>query len=131
MRQWPYAYALMQQDSSMKGKFAVAPLPGPSALGGSNYAISKFATNKKTALEFIKFLTTEEQQEAHLNNGIQPVSKALYSDPALQEQYPYLQVLGESVEIAKNRPVTPDYNKVSLAIQQAIYPVQQGQRSGR
>jgi ABC-type glycerol-3-phosphate transport system substrate-binding protein len=129
MRQWPYAYALMQQDSKMKGKFAIAPLPGPSAIGGSNYAISKSATNKKTALEFIKFLTTEEQQEARLSSGVLPVSKALYSDPALQEQYPYLEVLGESIETAKDRPVTPFYNKASLAIQQAIYPVQQGQRS--
>jgi multiple sugar transport system substrate-binding protein len=130
MRQWPYAYPLMQQqDSKVKGKFAVAPLPGPSALGGSNLAINKNATNKKTALEVLKFLITEEQQKARLSDGLLPVSKALYSDRALQTQYPDLKAIGRIIDTARPRPITPSYSQVSLAIQQAVYLVQRGQKS--
>ena len=39
------------------------PAPACSTLGGHNFAISPFAKNKATALEFIKFLTSEEQAE--------------------------------------------------------------------
>ena len=72
-RNWPYVYALAgKTDGSSKiaGKFGVAPLPGKdgpgvSTLGGHNYAISKFAKNKATALDFMRFMTSEERQKAN------------------------------------------------------------------
>lgn len=129
MRQWPYAYALMQEDPNVKGKFAVAPLPGPSALGGHNHAISKFSKNKKTAFEFIKFVSTEEEQLVRLEKSIAPVSKSLYTNAEFLKQFPYLETLGKSVDTAKNRPITPYYNDVTLAIQETIYPMEQGQKT--
>ena len=65
LRNWPYVYSLANKagkESAIAGKFGVAPLPGPSALGGHNHAISKFTKNKKTAFEFIKFLTAPDGQ---------------------------------------------------------------------
>ena len=52
-------------SSKVAGKFDVAPLPGisgpgVSTLGGHNFAISAFAKNKATALDFIKFFSSEE-----------------------------------------------------------------------
>jgi multiple sugar transport system substrate-binding protein len=129
MRQWPYAYALMQADKNVKDKFDVAPLPGPSALGGHNHAISKFTKNKKTAFEFIKFVSTEEQQLVRLEKSIAPASKSLYSNPDFVQKYPYLETLGQAVDSAKNRPITPYYNDVHLAIEENIYPMEQGQKT--
>jgi multiple sugar transport system substrate-binding protein len=129
MRQWPYAYALMEKDKNVRGKFDVAPLPGPSALGGHNHAISKFTKNKKTAFEFIRFVSTEEQQLFRLGYSIAPTSKELYSNPEFLAKFPYLETLGKSVDSAKNRPITPYYNDVTLAIQESVYPMQQGQKA--
>jgi multiple sugar transport system substrate-binding protein len=132
LRNWPYVYALASKpgkESAVAGKFAVAKLPGPSALGGHNHAISKFTKNKKTALEFIKFLTAPEQQRTRLEKAVAPVSGELYDDPAFKKQFPFLPVLKESIDTAKNRPITPYYNDVHLAIEEAVYPALQGTTS--
>jgi multiple sugar transport system substrate-binding protein len=132
LRNWPYVYSLANKagkESAIAGKFGVAPLPGPSALGGHNHAISKFTKNKKTAFEFIKFLTAPEQQRLRLEKSIAPVNAELYDDPKFQKQFPYLAVLKHSIDTAKNRPITPYYNDVHLAIEEAVYPALQQQVS--
>jgi multiple sugar transport system substrate-binding protein len=63
LRNWGYVYNLANKtdgSSKVAGKFDVAPLPGitgpgVSSLGGHNYAIAKFAENKGTAIDFLKF----------------------------------------------------------------------------
>lgn len=129
-RNWPYVYALAgKTDGSSKivGKFGVAPLPGKdgpgvSTLGGHNYAISPFAKNKATAAEFMKFMASEERQNANLQASSQAPSWAsLYDDPALQKKFPYLAPLKASIEKALPRPSVVQYGDVTAAIQQAAY----------
>ncbi|MEV5754513.1 ABC transporter substrate-binding protein [Actinoallomurus sp. NPDC052308] len=128
-RQWPYAYALSNKkgDSKVVDKFAVAPLPGlngPGAptLGGHNLAISKFAQNKATALDFIKYLTSEQTERANLINSSEaPTLASLYSDPELQKKFPYLTTLKASLDNAKPRPQAVRYGDVTAAIQEAAY----------
>jgi multiple sugar transport system substrate-binding protein len=137
-RQWPYQYSLANKtdgSSKVAGKFAVAPLPGldglgSSTLGGANLAISKYAKNKKTALEFIKFFTNEDNQKQNLEIASSaPVWAALYDDPALQAKYPYLVALKESVDNAKSRPAVVKYGDVTAAIQEQAYAALQGKKS--
>ncbi|MGW5051578.1 ABC transporter substrate-binding protein [Actinokineospora sp. NPDC004072] len=134
-RQWPYQYALANASdgsSKVNGKFAVAPLPGldgpgASTLGGHNYAISAFTPNKKTALDFIKFMVDEPQQRANLMATSQaPTWAALYDDPELTEKFPYLPFLKASIENAKKRPAVVKYQEVSTAIQEAAYSAMSG-----
>ncbi|MEV5711732.1 ABC transporter substrate-binding protein [Actinoallomurus sp. NPDC052274] len=128
-RQWPYAYALSNKkgDSKVVGKFAVAPLPGlngPGAptLGGHNLAISKFAQNKATALDFIKYLTSEQTERANLINSSEaPTLASLYDDAELQKKFPYLSTLKASLLNAKPRPQAVRYGDVTAAIQEAAY----------
>ena len=111
----------------MNGKFAVAPLPGldgggVSSLGGHNLGISAYAKNKKTALEFIKFFTSVETNKFNLEKAsLAPVYTALYDDPALQKQFPYLATLKASIEPAKPRPKVVRYGDATIAIQDAAY----------
>ncbi|WP_189213588.1 MULTISPECIES: ABC transporter substrate-binding protein [Actinokineospora] len=135
-RQWPYQYALANaSDGSSKvaGKFAVAPLPGldgpgASTLGGHNYAVSAFTPNKKTALDFIKFMVDEKQQRANLMATSQaPTWAALYDDAELVEQFPYLPFLKASIENAQKRPSVVKYQEVSTAIQEAAYSAMSGE----
>jgi trehalose/maltose transport system substrate-binding protein len=127
-RQWPYQYNLANgADSAVAGKFAVAPLPGldgpgASSLGGHALGISTYAPNKKSALEFIKFFTSKEQNQKNLELASQaPIYDSIYEDPALQEQFPYLPVLKESILSAIPRPKVVRYGDATLAIQDAAY----------
>jgi multiple sugar transport system substrate-binding protein len=138
LRNWPYVYAKAgARDGSSKvaGKFAVAPLPGltgpgQSTLGGHNYAISKFAENKKSALGFVQFMASEERQRANLVATSQaPTWGALYDDPALVKQFPYLPILKESILKAEKRPEAVQYNDVSVAMQSAAYSALTGQKT--
>ncbi|OLT25959.1 ABC transporter substrate-binding protein [Actinomadura sp. CNU-125] len=129
-RQWPYQYSLANEDdgsSKVAGKFAVAPLPGPdgpgvSNLGGHNLAISAFAKNKATGLDFVRYLTGEQAQRDNLLATSQaPTVAALYDDPELVKKFPYLPVLKAAIENATPRPVAVKYGDVTAAIQEAGY----------
>jgi multiple sugar transport system substrate-binding protein len=129
-RQWPYQYALANKadgSSKVANKFAVAPLPGlddagVSTLGGHNLAVSSFTKNKKTAIDFIKFITSEEQQRLDLEATSQaPTVASLYEDAELIKKFPYLPTLKASIEKAKKRPAAVKYQEVSTAIQEAAY----------
>lgn len=140
LRNWPYVWNLAQKDdgsSKVAGKIAVAPLPGKdgpgvSTLGGHNYGISKFAENKGTALAFIKWMNSEENQKRRLEKAsLAPSLESLYDDAALQEQFPYLKTLGDSIASAKPRPKAVQYGDVTLAIQDATYAALQGQKDAK
>ena len=137
LRNWPYVYNLASTDagSKVKGKFAVAPLPGvsgpgTSTLGGHQAAISSFSKNKATALDFLKFLTSPAEQKTNMEKGsLAPVIESIYADQALVAKYPYLPVLLESIKNAVARPVTPFYPGVTKAIQDNFFPALQGQKT--
>ena len=129
-RNWPYVYALAgKTDGSSKivGKFGVAPLPGKSgpgvsSLGGHDYAISAFAKNKATAVDFINFMASEARQKANLTGSSQaPTWASLYDDPALNTQFPYLTPLKASILGAQPRPRVVKYGDVTAAIQTSAY----------
>lgn len=137
-RQWPYQYKLADAtdgSSKVNGKFAVAPLPGlsgpgKSTLGGHNLAISKFAKNKGSALEFIKFLTTESEEKLHLQKTSEaPVYSSLYDDPDLIKQFPYLPVLKASVNNASSRPKVVKYGDATSAIEEDAYAAMTGTKT--
>jgi multiple sugar transport system substrate-binding protein len=137
-RQWPYIYAKANAtdgSSKVAGKFAVAPLPGESGpgvstLGGHNLAISKFTKNKKSALDFIKYITSADVQKADLQATSQaPTIASLYDDASLTEKFPYLPTLKASIEGAKKRPEAVKYQEVSTAIQGAAYDALKGSKS--
>ena len=136
LRQWPYVYSLATTDGSskVKGKFAVAPLPGDSgpgasSLGGHNAAISAFSAHKASAFDFLKFLETEESQRWFVTQGSNaPALQSLYDDPALVKKSPYLPVLKTSILNAVPRPVSPFYPAVTKAVQDNAYAAIKGDK---
>jgi multiple sugar transport system substrate-binding protein len=130
LRNWPYVYGLASKtdgSSKVAGKFAVAPLPGKtgpgvSSLGGHDYAISSFAKNKATAIDFINFMASEARQKANIEKTSQaPTWQSLYDDPTLNKQFPYLAPLKASILGAQPRPRVVKYGDVTAAIQEAAY----------
>lgn len=137
-RQWPYQYAQANAtdgSSKVAGKFQVAPLPGKdgpgvSTLGGHNFAISAFADNKATALDFIKFFTSEDAEKSNLLATSQaPTRASLYDDPDMIKQFPYLTTLKESILNAVPRPQAVKYGDVTAAMQEAAYSAMTGETS--
>jgi multiple sugar transport system substrate-binding protein len=135
-RQWPYIYNLANAtdgSSQVAGKFAVAPLPGldgpgASSLGGHSMGISTYSTKKASALEFLKFYTSQDASKQFMERGsLAPIYTAIYDDPALQEKYPYLPVLKESILTAIPRPKVVRYGDATLAIQDAAYAALSGE----
>ena len=134
MRNWPYAVAVLNAEGSkVKGKFAIAPLPGPdghgaSSLGGHSVGISAYSKYKASALDFLKFLQSDAVQRNDLTVGtLAPVTTALYSDPELVKKFTYLPTLLKSIETAVPRPITPFYPGVTEAIETNAYAALQGQ----
>ncbi len=121
MRNWPYAYALMNQPGSkVRGKFGVLPplaAPGekPTAvLGGGALGISAFSRHPEAAWKLVRFLLTPENlQKRALALGMLPPLKSLYDAPELRARLPYLADLKEVFFTARPRPVTPLYSFIS------------------
>ncbi|MFF3910841.1 ABC transporter substrate-binding protein [Streptomyces sp. NPDC001848] len=134
LRNWPYVYALAGK-SPIAGKFAVAPLPGlngpgSSSLGGHNLALSSFAKNKATALDFMKFYSSEESASYFLKAAsLAPPYANLYDDASLDKQYPYLPVLKQSILHAVPRPRVVQYGDVTSAIEKEAYAALSGSKS--
>jgi len=136
-RNWGYVYNLANKtdgSSKIAGKFDVAPLPGitvtpgVSSLGGHNYAIAKNAENKGTAADFLKWISSPEQQKsAVLATSNSPTLQALYSDPEVVKKFAFMPIQLKSIEGAKPRPKAVQYGDVTLAIQDAAYGALQGQ----
>jgi multiple sugar transport system substrate-binding protein len=134
-RNWGYvaAHAQNDKDSEIKGKFDAAPLPGitgpgVSSLGGHGFAIGKYADNKGTALDFLKYAASPEvQKQQCLKATLTPVTEATYTDPEVLKAFPFYTIELKSVQGAKPRPKAVEYGDVTLAIQDAAYSALQGQ----
>ncbi|MFJ2031212.1 ABC transporter substrate-binding protein [Streptosporangium sp. NPDC087985] len=124
-RNWPHAYG-PATASAVAGKFGVTRLPGlngpgSSSLGGINLALSAYSKRQKSALDFIRYFTSLENQRRVLVDGsFPPVWAELYDDPGLIKRFPYLPVLKQSILSAQPRPASDNYNQVSLVIASAV-----------
>ncbi|MCW2973300.1 MAG: extracellular solute-binding protein family 1 [Thermoleophilia bacterium] len=125
MRNWPYAKGLMETDktSKVKGKFALAPLPGfegyqpAEILGGQNFGISNTTDNPKEAWEALKCLTSAKMQGIKaVEKGELPAIEASYDDPGLIAKIDYLPISKAAIAKGVNRPSTPYYGDVTSAI---------------
>ncbi|WP_043631849.1 ABC transporter substrate-binding protein [Nonomuraea candida] len=141
-RNWAYGYEAAQKtdgSSKVNGRFDVAPIPGltgigAGTLGGNNLAVSAFSKHKRTAQDFIAFMTSPEQIRAFARTSSMPVPLAsIYDDPEMIKKYPYLPALKEGILAAKPRPKAVRYGDVTAAIQESAYaivtgakPVEQG-----
>jgi len=127
MRNWPYAYALMQREAESKvaGRFAVAPMPAApggsasAALGGSQLAINAHSDHPEEAYAVIEFLTQPVQmlERARLT-GQYPPRPSLYEGDALTGAIAVPAAAARRIiESAVPRPATPVYTQLSELLQ--------------
>ncbi|MDX8526712.1 ABC transporter substrate-binding protein [Mesorhizobium sp. MSK_1335] len=142
MRNWPYAYALGNSENSpIKGKFDVAPLPAgtgegdkPAAtLGGWNLAVSKYSKHPDDAIELVKFIASREMQKYRtLKTSNLPTIAALYDDPDIARQQPIVPRWKQIFLNAQPRPSATariKYNEASSLFWTAVHNTISGQGS--
>jgi ABC-type glycerol-3-phosphate transport system substrate-binding protein len=126
MRNWPYAAALLRRpgESSVAGRFAVAPMPREegrpaAALGGAQLAINARSRQPDEAWALVQYLTAPEQMlERAEGTGQFPSRRSLYANPRLADALPIPPAIAqEIVEHALPRPTTPLYSQLSGILQ--------------
>jgi multiple sugar transport system substrate-binding protein len=132
MVNWPYVFpSVLEADPELAEDYGVAPYPRVDAdqpaaapLGGYNLGISSFSDDREAAVQAINCLTEPEQQRTIATTGGQPsVLRELAEDPEIQEVLPFLPIMTEQLENAAPRPVSPNYNDLSLAVRQVLHPM--------
>ncbi|MER5265690.1 extracellular solute-binding protein [Actinosynnema sp. NPDC002837] len=120
MRNWPFAGPVLDGDESeVRDKWGKVALPWPSALGGWNLAVSRCSANQKTAREFIKFITRDDNQRRMSRlAGWAPTSRALYEEPDLVPRE-----LRDSLLGARIRRPSPHYDELTGVMQESLHHV--------
>lgn len=142
MRNWPYAYALSQADGSpIQGDVGIAPLPSgnaegqhAAALGGWQWAVSRYTEHPEASLALMRLLASAEAQtQRFLTLGLTPARADVYDDPRVTERAPHMSQLLTIFESAVARPSSPtgnNYARVSNAFFNSTFEVLNGQKTG-
>ncbi len=113
-------YRTIYKDTSAFAYVGRAALPHfaghkvTSVYGGWNLMVSKFSTKKEAAIEFIRFLQTEEAKKIMFEQGDYiPVNRDVYADTAYVKKYPKLLFYRSLIERGFHRPFLVDYTKMA------------------
>ena len=128
MRNWPsFAAVIKDSGTEVADNFEVAPLPEgmtPSS-GGFNLAVSAFSDNKEAAKDFVVWASTNEEVQKMMATeaSLPPVMESVYDD--LQDD-PMMALLAEVLPQTKGRPPSPQWNQISVEMQNALFPAYNG-----
>jgi len=136
MRNWPYAWPLMQQPGSRVagriGMTLVPHFPGHTSrptLGGFHVGVNARSTHKKEALAFIRFLLRYDvQKQILLKVGVLPAHRQVYDDAEVRQKLPQISELLRSLQQVEPRPATPYYMMISHILQPELSAVVAGIR---
>jgi len=126
LRDWPYAWQVVNDpaQSRVVGQVGIAPLPSfpggesRSTLGGWFYGINAASRKADAAWQFVEFMTSPEIQKFFAREAsLAPTRKALYRDPDVLRTNPQFSEQAEVFRLAVPRPITPVYPAVSAALQ--------------
>jgi multiple sugar transport system substrate-binding protein len=137
MRNWPYAWAQLQDptESAVAGRFAVAPFPAgengraAAALGGAELAVNRWSRHPDLAEALARFLTAPEQMLERARLAAQlPARRSLYEEGVLDQALPIpVEQIAAALEVAVARPSTPVYTELSEILQVELHRALSGQ----
>lgn len=129
LRNWSYVYADAQdpKESKIVGKVGYSPLPhfpdgkSTSCLGGYQFGMNASSKHPEQAWQLLKFLSGPEAQKTiALKIGFAPTRPAIYDDPELKKQNPFMVGLKDVFVGSTPRPVNPSYPQMSLVMQSGL-----------
>lgn len=125
MRNVPRFFALASKPSESNispDQIGISALPvaeenlqSYSSLGGWNFFLNTSSRNPDAAYEFIKFMSTPEQQKYRAIQGsVLPTRQALYEDEDVLQKVRVAELGQEAIKNTRPRPVSPYYSDMSL-----------------
>ncbi len=125
---WPSAHANAPQLAAhmawARWPRVARDMPSRVTLGGINIGIGAFTRHPRRAYRAALCLASADHQRlAARLGGLPPTIEALYDDPAVRATFPFADTLRETLRDAVQRPQTPLYSDVSLAITQTLHPM--------
>ena len=88
--------------------------PQVSLTGGWNLMISKYSKRKAEAIQFVKFLMSEEAQKImYEEGGYLPTNNNIYSDSTYLAKHPDLIFFRKYMKYSIHRPYLVDYTRIS------------------
>ena len=135
MRNWPYAYAVANQDGSpVKGTFGVAPLPAApgqapvGTVGGGQLGVSAYSANREAAIEFVRYMTSPEVQTWRAVHGsFVPTIRTVAEDPQVIGAMPFLKSVAGVARIARpSSAARQQYQEVSSTLYHGISRILRG-----
>ncbi|HEY8602033.1 MAG TPA: ABC transporter substrate-binding protein [Thermomicrobiales bacterium] len=135
VRNWPYMYQLAQTADATKDKFDVAPLPVTGnnppvgTLGGWQLGVSRFSKAPDAAIEFVRYMTSEEISKFRAVNGTYvPLYQSVSDDPDVQKNQPFLKNLSSVQRVVRpSNALGANYNQGSTIMFQAFNAILNGQ----
>jgi multiple sugar transport system substrate-binding protein len=131
MVNYPFVYAAAKSDAPKIFKnLGVAPWPSVDpgkparvTLGGFNLGVGRFSSHKKLAFAAGRCLLDDRNQIVRATkDGLPPVKEALYTDRKFTKANPFAPLLLETFRNGSQRPSSPAYNDISLAVLRALHP---------
>lgn len=125
---WPSARqnapAVAGQMGWMRWPAVVDGLPGRVTIGGINLGIGAYTRHADMAFEAARCLASEPNQiNAAQKGGLPPTIEALYRTPEVRARFPMADTLLATLQNAVQRPRTPFYYDLSLAISHTLHPL--------
>ncbi|KPJ95297.1 MAG: ABC transporter substrate-binding protein [Gammaproteobacteria bacterium SG8_11] len=98
--------------------------PSRVTIGGINLGISAHSQHPQIAFQAAACLASEANQRIAAEvGGMPPTIAALYDDAKVRETFPFADSLRDTLRDSVQRPQTPLYNDVSLAISRKLHPM--------
>jgi multiple sugar transport system substrate-binding protein len=129
LRNWSYVWSDAQDPSASKvvGKVGVTRLPSfpggksTACLGGYQFGMNAASKNKNAAADFLTWMSSPATQLKWATQlGLAPSRPAVYDQSELKTSNPFMVTLKDVFTGGTARPKTPQYSKVSLALQAGV-----------
>jgi trehalose/maltose transport system substrate-binding protein len=136
MRNWPYAYSLGNaNDSVVRGKFDVAPLPAQSGsqhsgtIGGWGMSVSRYSKAQDASIQLVRYFTSPEFQTWRAQAAtVVPTIQSVADKPEVLAVEPYLKTMADVDRVGRPSAAFGDqYNQASTIFFQGVTQVLTGQ----
>jgi len=130
---YPFVYPAMKEDEPALFKhFKWTTYPGvdpgrpaTSTIGGINLAVSTYSRHRQLALQAAECLADVPNQiRAAVVGGLPPTLQSIYTNPTptFVQMYPFYKLIEQQLATGSTRPLTPEYQSVSIFISHTLSP---------
>jgi multiple sugar transport system substrate-binding protein len=97
--------------------------PSKVTIGGIDLGVSTYSKHPNEAFQAAACLRNPDNQKVNaVTGGLPPTLISLYSDPSVQQQYPFASDILTALQNASVRPQSPAYTSVSAVISYDLSP---------